>query len=67
MDDEDAISTRLTRVETKLDMMLQRIDNVYNDHENRIRKLEARVWVASGFATAMGGGLGLIIQNIIYP
>lgn len=62
---EDAVTDRLTRVETKLDMMLQRIDAVYNDHENRIRKLEARVWVASGFATAGGGGLSLLIQNIL--
>ncbi|WDS52047.1 membrane protein [Microbacterium phage Caron] len=44
----------LTRVEVKLDTALTRGD----DHENRIRALERKVWLVAGAATVAGGLLG---------
>ena len=55
---------RLTRVETKLDTLLLRLDPQHNDHELRIRALEQKVWVASGFAAAGGSGLTAILLQV---
>jgi hypothetical protein len=45
---------RMTRVETKLDAVITTLAAQHPDHESRIRRLEARVWWASGFAAAPG-------------
>ncbi|MEU1305938.1 hypothetical protein [Streptomyces shenzhenensis] len=35
------------------------------DHENRIRSLERRVWTASGAATVLGAGAGILAQFLL--
>ncbi|MFC5997103.1 hypothetical protein ACFQE5_23095 [Pseudonocardia hispaniensis] len=40
--DYAALSDRLVRVETKLDMVIDRLDGSHDDHEDRIRALEQR-------------------------
>lgn len=35
------------------------------DHEIRIRSLERRVWLAAGFAAALGGGAGGALTKIL--
>jgi hypothetical protein len=32
------------------------------DHESRLRALERRMWIASGVAAVLGGGLGKMIS-----
>lgn len=44
----ESTEVRLVRIETKLDVMLQGVD----DREHRIRALEKRFWVALGIAVA---------------
>ncbi len=61
---EGAVTERLVRVETKIDLLLADIAPRHVDHENRIRKLEAKVYVAAGFAAASGGGLGALIAHL---
>lgn len=58
---EAAEIERLTRIEVKLDNFI----TVYTDHETRLRKLERAVWIATGFATAAGGGLGALITQVM--
>lgn len=55
-----AQAERLTRVETKLDMLISRFDPVVIDMEARVRTLEARVNRAAGMALVGGGALGTI-------
>lgn len=56
----------MTRLETKFDLVIQRLDMMLGDHEKRIRDLERRVWTAAGAATGvgglLGGGIGLLIR-----
>lgn len=71
---------RMIRIETKLDVIHEQrqdhdlrlrtleIDNTpggHQDHETRIRRLEKSVWVAAGFAAAVGGTLGSIIGPLV--
>lgn len=41
------------------------ISKQMQDHENRIRGLERKVWVASGAAMAVGGTVGAVAQSLI--
>lgn len=52
---------RLVRIETKLDAQLTRS----GDHEGRLRRLERALWLAAGAATAGGGVLGTIAQQVM--
>lgn len=52
---------RLIRIEAKIDGFL----NTHVDHEQRIRKLEKAVWLATGFATTAGGGLGALVSQLL--
>jgi len=36
------------------------------DHEDRIRALERRVWTASGAATVIGAGAGVLAQMLFH-
>lgn len=53
MEDENEILQRLTRIETKLDMKIERV----NDHEKRIRFLERYAFILIGI-------FGLVITLI---
>ncbi len=57
IDFEKAVIERLTRIETKLN---NGINKVQEDHEKRIRFLERGLWIAVGVFT-----LAQIIINII--
>lgn len=35
------------------------------DHENRLRTLERKIWMAAGFAAAIGTGLGTALSQIL--
>lgn len=63
--EEQSASERMVRVETKLDLLITRIDPVITDHESRLRKLEAKVWVASGIALAGGGAIGTVAGHFL--
>jgi hypothetical protein len=60
----DFLSERSTRNEVRLDS-LERMSGPNADHEARIRKLEKIVWVAMGFAAALGGAVGGFVSNLI--
>lgn len=59
------IRTAVATMNTKMDMLIQRFDPALSDHESRLRKLEARVWVAAGAAVAGGGTLGSVVGAIL--
>jgi len=46
------VEERLIRMETKLDIVIERNKELGGDHEARLRGLERRFWIAIGFATA---------------
>lgn len=48
----ETTETRLTRIETKLDIVIEHNAHLSLDHEARIRGLERRFWIAIGFALA---------------
>lgn len=59
----EAVAERLVRVETKLDLVIADLTSRVNvDHESRIRRLEAKVWIFSGAAIAGGGVLGSVVH-----
>jgi hypothetical protein len=60
-DDVEAIKVSLARIETKLDHSLSDV----SDHEDRLRKLERIVWIATGLAAASGGAIGAAATSII--
>lgn len=63
-----SLSDGMTRMETKLDGIVQGLSDVgkdVTDHETRIRALERRVWTASGAATVLGAGAGVVAQMLI--
>ena len=37
---------------------------VVTDHEARIRAMEKKIWVAVGFAAALGGGSGAALSQL---
>jgi hypothetical protein len=61
--DADVLSLQITmaRFETKLDSALAG----QVDHEDRMRRLERLVWIASGFASACGAGAGATLSQLI--
>jgi hypothetical protein len=59
------IKTGMASMGTKLDLLIQRIDPVITDHESRLRKLEQKVWLASGVALAGGGALGATLSAVL--
>lgn len=59
------IKTGMASMGTKLDLLIQRIDPVITDHETRLRRLEAKVWIASGAALAGGGVLGALLGPVL--
>lgn len=54
---DEAMGERLVRIETKLDVVLGRVD----DHEPRLRKLERWMWLVSGAAGVAGGYVGQLL------
>ena len=52
----------MQRFETKLDIALGKGD----DHETRIRSLEKWRWRNTGFASAIGAGMALVGNFLIY-
>lgn len=58
------MTERLVRVETKLDLLITNMEPRHVDHEARLRRLEARVYVASGVALGGGGLLGALISHL---
>lgn len=58
------IQTTMATIGTKLDLLIQRVDPLLTDHETRLRKLEQKVWVASGAALAGGGALGSLLAHL---
>lgn len=51
-------------IETQLALIDQKVTQLLtqdNDHEARIRKLERMVWIATGFAAAIGSAVGSFI------
>lgn len=40
-------------------------DVLHRDHEQRIRSLEAKVWMAAGGAAAIGGGIGAAVSGVV--
>ncbi|MGW1039903.1 hypothetical protein [Streptomyces sp. NPDC002547] len=62
------LSDGMTRMETKLDGIVHGLSDVgkdLTDHETRIRALERRVWTASGVATVLGAGAGVLAQALL--
>lgn len=57
MNDE---AERLVRVETKLDILIERKD----DHETRIRRVERLAWLVAGAAGLAGGYLAKLLPMI---
>jgi hypothetical protein len=51
----------IVRMDTKLDIALGRID----DHERRMRQLEAKVYMFAGLAAAAGTGGGFGLDRLI--
>lgn len=58
---DEAQFERLIRIESKLDTFLT--TNV--DHESRIRKLERALYLATGFAATLGGGVGTLVTRLL--
>lgn len=58
--EDHEVITRLTRIETKLEMWLAS----HADHESRIRSLERKIWLAMGAAAVGGGTLSQLIQHL---
>jgi uncharacterized membrane protein YoaK (UPF0700 family) len=58
--DDHEVITRLTRIETKLELWLTQ----HADHETRIRALERRMWIAMGAAAVGGGALSQIVPQL---
>lgn len=56
-----ALVIQLVRVETKLDNFAVG----HHDHEQRLRRLERVVWIASGMAAAIGGVVGNVLGPIL--
>lgn len=53
-------SQRLVRIETLLEIAI----NKDKDHEDRIRKLERWMWIATGLAGGIGGVIGQGVQAL---
>ena len=51
----------LARIETKLDKALDDL----KDHESRLRVLEKKIWLASGFVGVVSGGGAAWLSQIL--
>lgn len=63
--DEAVVAERLARIEVKLDHALTQHGEDLKDHEARIRRLERALWIAAGFATTAGGGIGALVSQLL--
>lgn len=68
----DSADNRLTRLETKFDVIIDqnrnafgKLDTTHGDHENRLRALERQVWIAFGGATVLGTLGGMFVQYLM--
>jgi hypothetical protein len=57
----DDTAVILARIETKLDTALTEVA----DHEQRLRRLERALWVATGAAAAGGGSIGALVVSAL--
>lgn len=57
---ELGFATLSATLTTKIDALMTDGAPRHLDHENRLRKLEAKVWVAAGAALAGGGVMGTV-------
>lgn len=48
------LNERLAKLETKLDLLLERLGPQHADHETRLRSLEQKVWTLAGLAASPG-------------
>ncbi|WP_027945951.1 hypothetical protein [Amycolatopsis taiwanensis] len=58
---------KLSTLDSKVDKLNERFSNVQEkirDHENRIRALEFRVWMAMGGGTVLGAAAGAIVSKM---
>lgn len=62
---EQTTAEALTEIRVKLDMLIEQWSPKLLDHEDRLRKLEARVWLAAGMAAAGAGTLGSAVSQIL--
>jgi hypothetical protein len=46
------VEARLIRIETKLDLTITSADKLGTDHEDRLRAVERKFWIAIGMALA---------------
>lgn len=51
----DDLGERLARIETQLEVLINRFDPELSGLKDRVMKLERWVWVAVGIALASGG------------
>lgn len=63
--EETHLLERLVKIETKLDMFLEPHRATQEDHEERLRSLERKLWLATGLATVLSGGGATLLQNLI--
>lgn len=68
----DSADNRLTRLETKFDVIIDqnrnafsKLDTTHTDHETRLRALERQVWIAFGGATVLGSLVGIAAQYLM--
>ena len=59
--DLNAVMERLGRIDAKLDLVLERV----NDHEDRIRRHERLIWIAAGVSMAGGSVIGTILKGFM--
>jgi hypothetical protein len=57
----EAGGERVARIEVRLDQTTSQ----QADHETRIRRLERALWMAAGFAAALGGLIGAVVATLI--
>lgn len=69
---EEVMSERLVRIETRLDLLIQRLDPMHTDHETRLRHLEAavteikvRVALVSSLIGTAAGVLSAVVVRLI--
>lgn len=70
MADNDMGSVTITAKEVydKLSELVVSMSGVparIEDHETRLRSLERKIWAATGFAAALGAGLGTALSQLI--
>jgi hypothetical protein len=68
----DPVVAAIARLEGKVDVALalhgadiRELRSDSADHEARIRSLERKVWIAAGFAAAVGGVIGNLAPSLL--